>query len=825
MARLTRNRLSKVCLFCRKRKKKCNREIPCRECMLAGIKCEYQESNVIVTKNKRINESQKNEHDLIEAIIQKACQKNKLSGRRFASNTESENSMRNIPDFNMCEKYSSINVRESMQTNYGPFTWVSLMKSDPILSSLEQYVLSNFFDLQEVNSKSFSEKIQGGQLPNDLKHIIHLDEESYTNRTLISDIENCSSKEFSRELCNALPLYEITWNLINIFFTDIYPLLPIIDELKFKKDVGRILKREEEIGTTKWQIKIEKNTDIAVIGMLLILMRLSFCLQYEGTPLKCFRRVIDGEIPQWINEEEVLKSYKHIVLAKKCLNYFAISRKSNIEVLQLQMVYKFYLRFSPENSGGVDEYDSDLSLASIIQLAISLGINREPTQISNFKDDKNHCHLIRKLWYILIIWDIHETYISGGFFMIDSSQYDVKFPTFFNDAANTMDKNLEKYSVYILELIWLQLFPLKDILMLLVDIRIKSSVEDILVIISEIESSHFFSPLDINSEVDKLDIIPNVTLIRSIKTMIYFDIKSCLMCIIYLLFLHCEEAESKRMCHVLMKKTLSIIIFDLTVNFYRFIFSNSLVSFIVIPSIESSIQRINIILLSFITRVKYSKLESNITANEYEEYMNGRFFINILQNCLSLCISLGSLLASWYCYSLQIVKAHKYLYNLISGNGFSSNMSVNYFRIELSQAEIYSSLFEDGIKQVKSILPNILRTNIRIFNESCLSNEEQSVENDILRSALIKYYKTNPNVGVRGPGLSNYNGGFRFEFSDTIIPKHWIDTENYPRPLRAYSISDENFGIRHEFLDYLENPNGNFDFNFDDIFYNLQNFE
>lgn len=199
------------------------------------------------------------------------------------------------------------------------------------------------------------------------------------------------------------------------------------------------------------------------------------------------------------------------------------------------------------------------------------------------------------------------------FFYYYSSQYDVKFPKFFDEATNITDINIEKCSVDILELIWLQLFPLKDILMLLVDIRIKSSVEDILLIISEIESSYFYPPLAINSEIDKLDTILNVILTKSIKTMIYFDIKSCLICITYLLFLHCEEANSKRMCHFFMKKTLSIIIVDLIVNFYSTISSDSLISFLVIPSIESSIQKINIILLSFIIRIKYSGWEKNIT--------------------------------------------------------------------------------------------------------------------------------------------------------------------------------------------------------------------
>lgn len=425
----------------------------------------------------------------------------------------------------------------------------------------------------------------------------------------------------------------------------------------------------------------------------------------------------------------------------------------------------------------------------------------------------------------MIIWDILETCVSGGLFIIDSSQYDIEFPKFFNEATNTVDISLEKCSVNNLELIWLQLFPLKDILMLLVDIRIKSSVEDILVLISEIGSSYLYSPLAINSEIDKLDSMPNVILTRSIKTMIYFEIKSCLMCIIYLLFLHCEEAKSKRMCHIFMKKTLSIIIFDLIVNFYSIIFSNSLIIFFVIPSIESSIQKINIILLSFIIRIKYSGLENNTAGDEYERNMNSLRFFNSLLACSSLCISLGSLLSSWYCYSLQIVKAHRYLYNLVFGTGFSSNVSFDCFRIHPSQAELYSSLCENGIKQIESMLPYVLCSNINIFNESYLSDDDQRVENDVLRSALIKYYRANPNIGVRGKDSSNYNVGVRYELSEAIIPKHWIDAEDYPRPLRASSFLDENFGIRDDFLDYLQNPNGNFDFNFDDIFYNFQNFE
>lgn len=152
-------------------------------------------------------------------------------------------------------------------------------------------------------------------------------------------------------------------------------------------------------------------------------------------------------------------------------------------------------------------------------------------------------------------------------------------------------------------------------------------------------------------------------------------------------------------------------------------------------------------------------------------------------------------------------------------------MNSDYFQIDFSQAELYTSLCEGGIEQVKNMMPNVLSSNINIFNKSYSSEDDQRVEIDVLRSALVKYYRSKQNMGVCGEDLSHYKEGFRYDFSETIIPKHWINAENYPRPIRNYSFSDESCGISDDFLDYLQNPNEILDFNFDDIFYNLQNLE
>lgn len=73
-----------------------------------------------------------------------------------------------------------------------------------------------------------------------------------------------------------LPNKRITWKLIERFFTHLYPFFAIIDELYFKSLINRLLGPESSDDEKISKLKVEKRLDFVYLGLLLIVLRLSY---------------------------------------------------------------------------------------------------------------------------------------------------------------------------------------------------------------------------------------------------------------------------------------------------------------------------------------------------------------------------------------------------------------------------------------------------------------------------------------------------------------------------------------------------------------------
>ena len=62
------------------------------------------------------------------------------------------------------------------------------------------------------------------------------------------------------------------------------------------------------------------------------------------------------------------------------------------------MLYmRIYRNCAPEESDGIDGGDSQVATALLVQMAYSLGLNREPDKFDVCNDEKVN-HLGRKMW-------------------------------------------------------------------------------------------------------------------------------------------------------------------------------------------------------------------------------------------------------------------------------------------------------------------------------------------------------------------------------------------------------------------------------------------
>ena len=105
------------------------------------------------------------------------------------------------------------------------------------------------------------------------------------------------------------------------------------------------------------------------------------------------------------SEEETVAKYimqnpinlSTIEVANSCIQCFQFTRKSNITVFQAMLYMRIYRNCAPEESDGIDGGDSQVATALLVQMAYSLGLNREPDKFDVCNDEKVN-HLGRKMW-------------------------------------------------------------------------------------------------------------------------------------------------------------------------------------------------------------------------------------------------------------------------------------------------------------------------------------------------------------------------------------------------------------------------------------------
>lgn len=73
-----------------------------------------------------------------------------------------------------------------------------------------------------------------------------------------------------------LPTRKVIWKLIDRYFAWLYPFMPFIDEESLIRDISKILGPKSFEDTKIQQVKVERRLDLAHIGILLVVLRLSY---------------------------------------------------------------------------------------------------------------------------------------------------------------------------------------------------------------------------------------------------------------------------------------------------------------------------------------------------------------------------------------------------------------------------------------------------------------------------------------------------------------------------------------------------------------------
>ncbi|KAK6465151.1 fungal-specific transcription factor [Scheffersomyces coipomensis] len=530
-----------------------------------------------------------------------------------------------------------------------PFSWSVLMMSDPQLRLVLEFLKLDKTKLDDISCPEVD--LSHGKKKFDLNYSLILKD------TVVSKpIEGVDfDVDLKTRLISSLPNYNVVLRLIDQYFEFNYPIMPFVDETIFRNDIKKIIKFDN---TTNKIIDLkftDFNYDLCIIGILLIILRLSF-LSFLRNNHDYNRQFIEQE--KELFEKPI--NLDHVSLSRECLFKILYEIKyENLIVVQFLFYLRYYIRISPEDGYRKDAIDYNKQL---IELALTLKINQDPdTFPESIKLSNSEKSLRRKIWHFIVMADIHNSLVFGNPSRINAVNADTKKPF---PVTSELQSNLKNFNHEqdIFNGIYSKSYKFYGSMKAMSDFVTNSDGYQLVRLIEqlnqfEIDVSEYFKELFqyllTGFEKEELDGIKNFKRIYHVK--LYLSVINFITTIYYYIYLFYEDINLN-ISFFYLKKTI-IYINELIPFYKKLVFNKVLRSdFLYNPTLQGVIHKSSQILLSLHIKFKGDDSYKELRDTMFKNYI---IFVEILDN-----------LSTRYYYSWKITKGHRYFYYITNSDKF-----------------------------------------------------------------------------------------------------------------------------------------------------------
>lgn len=349
------------------------------------------------------------------------------------------------------EGYPSLIYKFSRIYSYGPLAWMSQLMKDNFSKSLRDEVLlnkrRNIFKNLTSKDSNFEKRMIDTIGIDDMKPLSNLNatkESSFASKKNPS-LSTCSEKlqiKLIEKLRNFIPNTKVLWLLIKRFFKYCYPFAPYLDQSSFIKDVQRITKSDPNIDILIEKeipiLQIDKKLDLALMGSLMIVLRFAYqslvgnSENEEDFPIK-------SEEEQYLLSHPIIE--EAIELAEAALDQFKTYRRCALPIFQCSLLIAEHQKV---DGAGAHDDCTHIYIGMLSQLAVSIGLNRDPSFFDQDVGNSRLGTLWRKIWYGLLSLDTINFIKTGSSRIISMDSFDTKLPTFDPLTSNIEDLELEK---------------------------------------------------------------------------------------------------------------------------------------------------------------------------------------------------------------------------------------------------------------------------------------------------------------------------------------------------------------------------------------------
>lgn len=677
---------------------------------------------------------------------------------------------------NFYHGYSLVFLRGETRKSFGPLSWVAHVQTNQPLKHMWLFMKLINVHQRKMKLLMVEENVQYDNKEREFRERLEEAEglrdekpfKKYPNATISATVTNAKKSnpafvsrgvlfcdgetssvdaivEAVREI---LPSKKLFWSFISRFFQNVYPFFPLVDELTIRENCTRIFASKSEDSEVIDDIRVERRLDLAHIGLVLIILRLSYLSLFSNVAK------VSGLPHQILPEAQILLESpvegEIVNIAHHCLNQFNICGSISIPVLQLALFVRLYQIYGPEvGDQGSDLGNRNLLTTAIIQMAQSMGLNREPDPSMGPIDDRKNM-LRRKIWYYLLVLDMNSALFLGGPMSVSKNMFDTRAPFYIPGVRNVENEALEEMtdSTYDgFDYMWEQLY---DLIGLIMSIKGTLYLHEFTAKLSILEQNTTFNYQKLmeilDDDTNTLDVFSKV-----MKLKIYFSCTYFLSTIHLRLSSYFENKGDIRLSFYYMKKACLLTVHDMLSLHHSITLSNTAIfrrstDIVITPGFISLVNSGVTIILSLRIRTLASIIIINEQLNQGAEdedkstnlirlHQKLTKLKHLLEDCFKKFINLIAHLSTKYIYAWKMLKIFGFMDDILKDQEFHD-------RLRNRTADSLPATYD--LEMVSSLISLL---------ESTLAKIKKKPEKDDLKNKFSQVNRDSPTGSVSSDSI------------------------------------------------------------------------
>ena len=331
------------------------------------------------------------------------------------------------------------------------------------------------------------------------------------------------------------------------FFKYVHPFVPIFDEDTVTSELKKIICKKTDSADSQYStVQITNDVELCIAGKLILMIRLGYMSLIPNFDRKADYSKDEKAL---IKDVTRFKSDDYMRVVNLCIPEERVQSRSTFHYVQALTLLHYYRSVAPNDCFGLSGSDSTLLFGSIVTHALSIGLNRDPTQLHSIgviSKEPSFVNSWRSLWYYICTMDaMLAIYCGMSLKLSNLDASDVEKPetdSLYISGVKFFEKQAEVYQCY------------RNFINIITNIRKKPKIYNLLKETSQMETlflemfgNNFFrenvckpSPLyDLSNEDEETR--RRKSYMKVIEFISFIQLRANLSCSYYLITLHYES--------------------------------------------------------------------------------------------------------------------------------------------------------------------------------------------------------------------------------------------------------------------------------------------